>query len=190
MWLIQSNRTVKGPCALSWSVVVDSVIPWTLGRQAPLSMGFSRQKFWNGLPFPPPGDLPTQGSIPHLLCLLHWHGDSLLLSHMGSPHKIVKEPWVRLKSLSSLSPPSFLQISCWYCIIIDMHWKHGLHIWGSSFRCIIHMTLYFSYISLAVKVDNFITTVFIESPEYFEHIMKMDHTLRNSFDWSLVDFYV
>ena len=33
-------------------------IPWTLARQAPLSMEFSRQEYWNGLPFPSPGDLP------------------------------------------------------------------------------------------------------------------------------------
>ena len=31
--------------------------PWTLARQAPLSMGFSRQEYWSGLPFPSPGDL-------------------------------------------------------------------------------------------------------------------------------------
>ena len=33
---------------------------WTVARQAPLSMGFSRQGYWSGLPFPPPGDLPTE----------------------------------------------------------------------------------------------------------------------------------
>ena len=33
------------------------VIPWTVARQAPLSMGFPRQEHWSGLPFPPPGDL-------------------------------------------------------------------------------------------------------------------------------------
>ena len=32
--------------------------PWTVACQAPLSMGFSRQEYWSGLPFPPPGDLP------------------------------------------------------------------------------------------------------------------------------------
>ena len=32
--------------------------PWTVAHQAPLSMGFSRQKYWSGLPFPSPGDLP------------------------------------------------------------------------------------------------------------------------------------
>ena len=32
--------------------------PWAVGHQAPLSMGFPRQEYWSGLPFPPPGDLP------------------------------------------------------------------------------------------------------------------------------------
>ena len=34
------------------------VTPWTVANQAPLSMGFSRQEYWSGLPFPTPGDLP------------------------------------------------------------------------------------------------------------------------------------
>ena len=41
------------------SVVSNSfVIPWTVAGQVPLSMGFSRQDYWSGLPFPSPGDLP------------------------------------------------------------------------------------------------------------------------------------
>ena len=38
--------------------------PWTVARQAPLSMGFSRQEFWSRLPFPSPGDLPDTGTEP------------------------------------------------------------------------------------------------------------------------------
>ena len=34
---------------------------WTVARQAPLSLGFSRQELWSGLPCPPPGDLPDSG---------------------------------------------------------------------------------------------------------------------------------
>ena len=40
------------------------VTPGTVACQAPLSMGFSRQEYWSGLPFPSPGDLPTQESNP------------------------------------------------------------------------------------------------------------------------------
>ena len=39
-------------------------IPWTVACQAPLSMGFSRQEYWNGLPFPSPGDRPNPGMEP------------------------------------------------------------------------------------------------------------------------------
>ena len=38
--------------------------PWTVARQTPLSMGFSRQQYWSGLPFPSPGDLPDPGIEP------------------------------------------------------------------------------------------------------------------------------
>ena len=38
--------------------------PWTVTCQAPLSMGFSRQEYWSGLPFPSPGDLPNSGIEP------------------------------------------------------------------------------------------------------------------------------
>ena len=49
---------------------------WTVARQAPLSMEFCRQEYWSGLPFPTPGDIPTQGLNPHLWCLLHWQAGS------------------------------------------------------------------------------------------------------------------
>ena len=54
-----------------------------LAHQAALSMGFSRQEYWSGLPFPPPGDLPEpQGQTPGFL---HRQVGSLPLSHMGGP---------------------------------------------------------------------------------------------------------
>ena len=49
---------------VSRSVVSDSVTLWTVVGQAPLFMGFSRQKYWSGLPFPLPGDLPDPGIEP------------------------------------------------------------------------------------------------------------------------------
>ena len=47
------------------------VIPWTVALQAPLSMGFSRQEYRNGLPCLLLGIFPTRGLNPHLPCLLH-----------------------------------------------------------------------------------------------------------------------
>ena len=48
-------------CMLSHSVMSSSAIPWTVACQAPLSMGFSRQGYWSGLPCLPPGHLPNPG---------------------------------------------------------------------------------------------------------------------------------
>ena len=58
---------------------------WTIAHQALLSMGFSRQEHWSGLPCPPPGDLPNSGIEPHLLCLLHWQAGSLPLAPPRKP---------------------------------------------------------------------------------------------------------
>ena len=48
---------------LCWSLsrVPLFVTPWTIGCQAPLAMGYPRQEYWSGSPFPPPGDLPDPG---------------------------------------------------------------------------------------------------------------------------------
>ena len=50
-----------GSESVNRSVVSDSVTPWTVAQQVPLSMGFSRQEYWSGLPFLSPGDLPDPG---------------------------------------------------------------------------------------------------------------------------------
>ena len=56
--------------------------PWTVGCQAPLSMGFSRQEYWSGLPFPSPGDLPDPGIKPKSPAL---QADSLPSEPPGKP---------------------------------------------------------------------------------------------------------
>ena len=63
------------------SHVLLFVTPWTVAYQAPLSMGFSRQGYWSGLPFPSPWYLPNQGIEPRspaFQALYH-------LNHQGSP---------------------------------------------------------------------------------------------------------
>ena len=66
------------------SGVSDSATPGTAVPQAPLSLsvGFSRQEYWSGLPCPPPGDLPNSGIKPSSPAL---QVSSLLLSHQESP---------------------------------------------------------------------------------------------------------
>ena len=59
--------------------------PWSVARQAPLSMEFSRQEYWSGLPFPSPGDLPDPGIEPSSPAL--WADSLYRLLHKGSPKR-------------------------------------------------------------------------------------------------------
>ena len=77
-------RRVCCPLPLVSVVVVSSfsrvrlfATPWTVAHQAPLSMGFSGQEYWSGLPFPPPRDLPNPGIEPQSPALA---GRSVILS--------------------------------------------------------------------------------------------------------------
>ena len=56
--------------------------PWTVTRQAPLSMGFPRQEHWSELPSPSPGDLPNPGIKPASLA---FQVDSFTADHWGIP---------------------------------------------------------------------------------------------------------
>ena len=63
MAIIQSTTERYGGGLVAKSCLTLAT-PWTVAHQAPLSMGFSRQKYWSGLPFPSPGDLPDLGIEP------------------------------------------------------------------------------------------------------------------------------
>ena len=76
-----------GGLSFCFSYVKLFVSPGNVARQAPLSMEFSRQEYWSGLPFPPPGDLPDpriRAASPVSPVL---QVDSLPLSHLGKPNK-------------------------------------------------------------------------------------------------------
>ena len=60
---MDGDDTIKSD-SVSCSVMSDSATPWTVACQAPLSMGFSRQEYWSGLPFPSPEDFPDQEIEP------------------------------------------------------------------------------------------------------------------------------
>ena len=62
------------------------VTSWTVACQAPLSMGFSRQEYWRGLPFPPPGDLPDSGIKPASLVSLELAGRFFTTSATWEAH--------------------------------------------------------------------------------------------------------
>ena len=80
-----ADLTVKSQTEnVTCSVLLDSLQlhPWTIACQAPLSMEFSRQEYWSGLPFPPPGDLPDPGIKLRSPALQE---DSLLSEPPGKP---------------------------------------------------------------------------------------------------------
>ena len=83
--LLIGSVTIKWQSKWKWScsVVSDSLQPHglTVAYQAPPSMGFSRQKCWSGLPFPPPEDFPNPGLNPGLL---HCRQTLYHLSYQGS----------------------------------------------------------------------------------------------------------
>ena len=91
-------------CVLSYfSCVPLFETLWTSLHQAPMSMEFSGQEYWSGLLewVLLQGIFPTQGSNPHLLCLLHWQVGSLSLAPPGKPY-IPKYICLTLACLDSL----------------------------------------------------------------------------------------
>ena len=80
--LLQGIFPTQGsnPHLLHWQADSLPLTLWTVARQAPLSMGFSRQEYWNGLPFFSPGDLPNPGIEPRSPAS---QADSYCLSHQG-----------------------------------------------------------------------------------------------------------
>jgi len=103
-----SSHGNTGVCTCMLSRVRLFVTPGTVARQAALSMGFSRQEYWSGLPCLPPGDLPNPGIKPASPAL---QAGSLPLSHRGSLHSNTliskEEPVVKSKCL----PPTYCSLS-------------------------------------------------------------------------------
>ena len=91
---------------LNWVIVPDWLfaIPWTVACQAPLSMEFSRQEYWSGLPFPSPGDLPYPG-IKHRSSALQ--SNSLPSKPPGKPLSSAILPKVNIRMTN---PRSYLII--------------------------------------------------------------------------------
>ena len=70
-------------CCLVTKVYLTLETPWTVAFQGPLTMGFSRQEYWSGLPLPSPGGLPNQGIEPRSPTL---QADSLPSEPPGKPY--------------------------------------------------------------------------------------------------------
>ena len=98
--------------------------PWTVARQAPLSMEFSRQEYWSGLPFPSPADLPNPGIEPRSPEL---QADALPAELPGKPWCL--EEWCQIRSIVGvrvvgggsifLSWATILDCGTWEAVIED-----------------------------------------------------------------------
>ena len=79
------------------------VTPWTVAYQAPLSVGFSRQEYWSGLPFPSPGDLPNPEIEPGSSTL---QADALPSEPPGKPVDTMKslKKWTCIYCIYFFSP--------------------------------------------------------------------------------------
>ena len=79
----------------------DSWDPIGVACQAPLSMGFSRQEYWSGLPFPSPGDLPDPGIEPRSPAL---QADSSLTELQGKPQIISLIKLMKIRTIETFLP--------------------------------------------------------------------------------------
>ena len=92
-----------GACAHACWVVSDSATRWTVALQASLSMGFSRQEYWSGLPFSTPGDLPNPGIKPTSLVYPALARGFFTTAPAGKPGNKVKRPLILQLSLRMAS---------------------------------------------------------------------------------------
>ena len=86
LWVRRSLISISYPYTCAWKLSPAPLFttPRTVAHQALLSTGFPREEHWNGLQFPPPGDLPDPGIKPKPLVSPELAGGSLPLSHLGS----------------------------------------------------------------------------------------------------------
>ena len=82
--VLQEFNSSLNSCVCVPSCIRLFAILWTVAHQAPLSVGFPRQEYWNGLPFPSPGDLPDPGIEPASPVSPEFQVDSSPLIHQGS----------------------------------------------------------------------------------------------------------
>ena len=82
--------------------------PWTEARQAPLSLGFSRQEYWHGLPFLPPGDHPEPGTEPTSPVCPALAGRFFTTEQPGKPHLSLDKAQIVTPNMWSLVFPLVL----------------------------------------------------------------------------------
>ena len=123
-------------CLSHFSCVWLFATLWAVAHQAPLSMGFSRQEYWSGLPCPPPGDLPDPGVKPASPEVPALQVDSLLLSHGGKPLLCLTD--CNIPNTQDAEPGTLLGVYKWlwnegssqvYCSNVIVFKNIGSRIW-------------------------------------------------------------
>ena len=88
--LYTKDIKVSDACMHACLVMSDSATPWTITHQVPLSMEFSRQEYWSGLPFPSPEDLPDPGVELTSPASPELARDTFTTVPPGKPHEIIR----------------------------------------------------------------------------------------------------
>ena len=104
--------------------------------------GTLQARYWSGLPFPPPRNLPTQGSNPYLLYLLHWLMSSLPLEPPGQPARVIDKNFLLISqqhyfwsnAFYSSQGPSFWELLAYAPVMmtsnIDLRFYCQLWLWS------------------------------------------------------------
>ena len=153
------------------------VTPWTIGPQVPLSVGFPRQEYWSGLPFPSPGDLPNATCIS-------WIGRQILYHLATRKAHIIHSSICMSISVSQFIPPQS-------CSPLDVH-VCSLHLYlhlcfANRFTYLYHSSRFHIYVLI---YDNFLWLSSlcmslgprIFNSSYFKHI--------NSFIYFIASFTI
>ena len=126
----------------SCSVVSDSFSSlWTVAHQAPLSMGFSRQEYWNGLPFPSPGSYLFL-RLKFFSPTLRQQGATWWIERAGSRNRTDwRGPFIKISvtqgNLSLRSPIYKMGIRTWRLKnAYERHWQNTLQEWVTKNHCL------------------------------------------------------
>ena len=137
-------------CARALSHVQLSAAPWTVACQIPLSMQFSRQEYWNGLPFPPPGESSWPRDRTWVSYLLHCQVASLPLAPLGKPIRVYMYVNIYICSLYSLLKViEFIEYSslcyavdCLFYIVLCVYVNPKLLIYPSPLSPLVTVSLF------------------------------------------------
>ena len=117
-------------CAQLLSQLQLFATPWTVAHQAPLSTGFSRQKYWSGLPFPSPGYLPDPGIEPTSLVSPALAGRFFITEPSGKPNRQYWLSWeVELERQVIVNAETYMLQSPYW--VKGRHWQ-GSHQHGET----------------------------------------------------------